>query len=116
MIATPDIGAIGYFSDRRVVDLAGLVTPEMVPFLERETPEQAIARFRFAAFARPDFLVDRSGPAYALLTTSPYGGCLVPLGHARVPNLGIAQREPAVYSFYRVDWARYDSLRAHARR
>ena len=56
------------------------------------------------------------GPAYALLTTSPYEGCLVPLGHARVPNLGIAQREPAVYSFYRVDWARYDSLRAHARR
>ena len=36
-IATPDIGAIGYYSGLRVVDLAGLVTPAMVPLLERET-------------------------------------------------------------------------------
>src|SRR5439155_16112716 len=30
-IAAPDIGAIGYYSQRRVLDLAGLVSPRMIP-------------------------------------------------------------------------------------
>ena len=94
------------------MDLAGLVTPQMVPFLDRETPEQAVSRFRFAAFSRPDFLVDRSSAPQALRRESPYGACLAPLGIARVPNLGIARPEPAVYTFYRVDWAAFDALRA----
>jgi arabinofuranosyltransferase len=112
VIATPDIGAIGYFSQRRVVDLAGLVTPAMVPHLMRETQEDAVAGFRFATFSRPDYLVDRAATPNALMTSSPFAKALVPLGHARVPNLGIARPGPAVYSFYRVDWNAFDSLRA----
>jgi hypothetical protein len=112
VIAAPDIGLIGYFSGRRVVDLAGLVTPQMIPFLNRETPDEAIARFRFAAFSRPDFLVDRSGPPGSLQRRSPYGDCLTSLGSAAVPNLGIARPRPAVYTFYRVDWAVFDTLRS----
>ena len=112
VIATPDIGAIGYFSDRRIVDLAGLVTPAMVPHLMHETPEESVAGFRFATFSRPDYLVDRAPRPYALMSTSPYARCLAPLGAARVPNLGLAQPTPAFYSFYRVDWSAFDSLRA----
>jgi hypothetical protein len=33
IVATHDIGAIGYFSDRQVVDLGGLTQPEIVPLL-----------------------------------------------------------------------------------
>ena len=33
VIATHDIGIIGYYTERPVVDLAGLVTPEVVPLL-----------------------------------------------------------------------------------
>lgn len=29
VVATHDIGAIGYFAERRVVDMAGLITPEL---------------------------------------------------------------------------------------
>lgn len=36
IIAVHDIGAIGYFSQRRLVDLAGLVSPEVVPFIRDE--------------------------------------------------------------------------------
>lgn len=111
VIATPDIGAIGFYGRRRVVDLGGLVTPAMVPYLERAPYEEVVAAFDFARFSRPDYLVDRSPERFRLLKASPYASCLVPLGEARMPNLGVSIPTPVVYSFYRVDWTAYDSLR-----
>ena len=116
VIATPDIGAIGYFSRRSVVDLAGLVTPAMVPLLARETSEEAVATFGFAAFSRPDYLVDRGPTPYGLRSASRFGAALVPLGYTPMPKLGIATGGPTTYSFYRVDWAAFDSLRARPAR
>lgn len=37
LIAAHDIGAVGYFSDRTLIDLAGLISPEVTPFLRDET-------------------------------------------------------------------------------
>lgn len=110
-IATPEVGALGYFSQRRIVDLAGLVTPQMVPYLERETPAEAIANLRFAAFARPEYLVDRGQRPDDLRLRSRYAPALTLLGVAGV--LGPDPGRPApFYSFYRVDWAVADSLGA----
>ncbi len=36
-LAVHDIGAIGYFTDNPLLDLAGLVNPEVVPFIRDET-------------------------------------------------------------------------------
>lgn len=113
VIAARDIGALGYYSRRRVVDLAGLVTPQMVPILQKQSVEDATADFAFASFSRPDFLVDVAPRAYDLVSRSRYATALVPIGNASVPNLGIARPGEAVYSFYRIDWAVYDSLKAH---
>jgi hypothetical protein len=36
LIAAHDIGALGYFGKRRILDLAGLVSPEVIPFIRDE--------------------------------------------------------------------------------
>ena len=36
IIAAHDIGAIGYFTQREIVDLAGLVSPDVIPFIRDE--------------------------------------------------------------------------------
>lgn len=41
VIAAHDIGALGYFAQRPLVDLAGLVSPEVIPFVRDETAIQA---------------------------------------------------------------------------
>ncbi len=52
LIAAHDIGAIGYFSRRNLVDLAGLVSPEVIPFIR---DEHALLRYILARGA--DYLV-----------------------------------------------------------
>jgi hypothetical protein len=37
IIAAHDIGAIGYFTRRPILDLAGLISPEVIPFIRDET-------------------------------------------------------------------------------
>jgi hypothetical protein len=110
-VATPDIGAIGYFSGLHVVDLGGLVTPRMVPLLERAPFEDVLAHLDFAGFTRPEFVLDRGDRARDLLRRSPYAAALAPLDSASVPNLGIRHPGPVVYTLYRVDWQRFDALR-----
>jgi hypothetical protein len=36
VIAAHDIGALGYFGERTVVDLAGLISPDVIPFIRDE--------------------------------------------------------------------------------
>jgi len=36
ILAVHDIGAIGFYSDRELIDLAGLISPEVIPFIRDE--------------------------------------------------------------------------------
>ncbi len=56
LIAAHDIGAMGYFSDRRLLDLAGLVSPEVIPIMR---DENALADF--LDLRKADYLVTFPG-------------------------------------------------------
>jgi hypothetical protein len=50
VIAVHDIGAVGYFTRRPLLDLAGLVSPEVVPFIRDEGRLYAYIRARGASY------------------------------------------------------------------
>ena len=66
IIAAHDIGALGYFDQHRLIDLAGLVSPEVIPFMRDETRLAEYLNQRDASYliAFPDFYPDltRSAP------------------------------------------------------
>ena len=68
LIAVHDIGAIGYLTDRPLLDLAGLITPEVIPFIADAGQLADWMAARGAAYAVffPDF-----SPTYAQLATDP---------------------------------------------
>jgi len=56
LLATHDIGAVGYFAPRHLVDIAGLVTEEVVPIIGDEVAMWAYLQGRDAQYlmAFPD--------------------------------------------------------------
>jgi hypothetical protein len=50
LVAAHDIGAIGYYSQRDLIDLAGLISPEVIPFIRDEQALAAYLDRRGAAF------------------------------------------------------------------
>ncbi len=63
-IAAHDIGALGYFDQHQLIDLAGLISPEVIPFIRDEPRLASYLNQRGAGYliAFPDF--------YPLLTES----------------------------------------------
>jgi hypothetical protein len=62
LVAAHDIGALGYFDDHKLIDLAGLISPEVIPFI-RDEPRLADYLNRSSA----DYLIAFPG-FYPLLT------------------------------------------------
>jgi arabinofuranosyltransferase len=67
-IAVHDIGAVGYWTDRPLLDLAGLITPEVIPFMTDAEQLKSWMLQRGAAYAVffPDF-----SPTYTQLAADP---------------------------------------------
>jgi len=68
LIAVHDIGAVGYWVDRPLLDLAGLITPEVVPFIADETRLLAFMEEKGVKYVV--FFPDWS-PTYARMSQDP---------------------------------------------
>ncbi|MGE5463878.1 MAG: hypothetical protein ACM3PS_11020 [Syntrophothermus sp.] len=81
-LAVHDVGAIGYFDDHKIIDLAGLVSSEVVPFIRDQDHIAAYLNERGVNYlvTLPDFypkLVSRREPVFP-----PNNSCLLGSGEA----------------------------------
>ena len=66
LIASHDIGAIGYFAERPLLDLAGLISPEVIPLLESES-----ALTQYILNSKAQYLVTAPGWPYEQIANHP---------------------------------------------
>lgn len=91
LIAAHDIGAIGYFARRPLLDLAGLISPDVIPYLADEDALAAYVRQRGAAY-----LVTAPGWPYPSLTSAADVRRLYNTGYAWTREQGL--NNMAVYA------------------
>lgn len=104
VVASPDIGAVGYVSERRILDLGGLVTPEINRMRQR-IPVETIIEDGLYLDRHPDYLVDRHEEAARFAGRIIRGVRFEEVMRGTIQNLGIRKKQPAVYTLYRLDAA-----------
>ena len=84
LIAAHDIGAIGYFTQRPLLDLAGLISPEVIPFLENEA-----AMATFVLQSEADYLVTAPGWPYTEVAASPTFEAIFTTNFTQTTDIGL---------------------------
>lgn len=105
VVAAADIGYLAFYSERRVLDLGGLVDNETFALREKHTYEEIVEKGLYLALPnrpRVDFFIDRE------LTPNRFAGMVI-AGHrfesvrvVQVRNLGIRKPGPFYYTLYRL--------------
>ena len=95
VVAALDIGAIGYVSGRRILDMNGLVTPDLIPFKRDGRVND------YLVLHPPDYIADVSADPDNLLKNGPRLK-LRPLFNRPFRNMFLFQKEPLYYTLYAV--------------
>jgi hypothetical protein len=106
VVAAADIGYLAYFSDRRVLDLGGLVEPETGKLRRRADYEEILERglyLHVPGYPHVDFLVDRVKVPRRFDGRVVDGFRLRAVRVEEVDNLGIRKPGPFYYTLYRIE-------------
>lgn len=105
VVAASDIGAVGYVSRRRILDLGGLVH-RGINEMRRETDWETIVEEGLYLEYGPDYMIDRHEEPARLAGRTIRGARFVPVMSGEVSNLGIRKPEPVTYVLYRLERAK----------
>ena len=97
-VLVADIGAIGYFSERKICDAAGLVSPELLPLSRMGYSIERIMREPvFASRCNARYVVERSDVPNAVHPVD-----LQPVFAVAINGLGLSSQDTAYYTVFRV--------------
>ena len=102
VIAAPDIGAVGFFSGRRILDLGGLVSPEINRMRAEIDVERIIDEGLYLDLGA-DYLMDRSVEPMRFSGKIIRGHLFTPVMSGSVDNLGIRMQQPVTYVLYSIE-------------
>jgi hypothetical protein len=91
-VFVPDVGMIGYYSDRVVCDI-GLITPEFGKGFHGLDYDTGMLQKKYNAVVHPDYVIDRSAVPERLSSPS-----LLPIMTRQFPGLGITHSEMIYYT------------------
>jgi hypothetical protein len=96
-VLTPEIGMVGYVSERTVYDMAGLVTPDARRVLNGVGYDEAMTQRLYEKFVHPDYVIDRSSVPERLTTEG-----LVPVMTRTFSGQGLSNPGLMYYTLYKV--------------
>jgi hypothetical protein len=89
---------IWYWSERKICDLAGLITPEMKRFCRQGlTYDEMMTKHLFVPICYPEYVVDRAPIAERLADEQ-----FIPVMTRRFDGLGFSKPGTQFYTLYRV--------------
>ncbi|MHB8078979.1 MAG: hypothetical protein ACYDIE_06975 [Candidatus Krumholzibacteriia bacterium] len=102
-VACLDIGALGWSSERRIVDLAGLVSPELLDIGRARGFPAMVASGAWLDVVTPDYLVDRTDGPPRWDGRVVHGVTFTRLRECVVPGLGVTEPQQWTVTLYRLD-------------
>jgi hypothetical protein len=104
-VAMVDIGAVGFYSERGIVDLGGLIHPDLLPLIAKHPREKILPYLPGAGYGKPEYFITRTphpGP-------EDFPG-LTPILTKEFGPLGVSDPHTVwTFTLYNVHW---DSLEA----
>jgi len=102
VIAALDIGALGYASERRILDLAGLVSPDARALGLEMGFEQMVDSGRWLELGPPDYFFDRTDGEPRWTGRTVHGVRFELLETCGIDGVGLAESGVWTYALYRL--------------
>jgi hypothetical protein len=102
VVAALDIGAVGYGSQRQVLDLMGLVSPQVLDLGREMGFTEMVASGDWLLVAAPDYLVDRTDGAPRWSGVQKHNRRFELLRTCQVEGVGLREPQTWTIALYRL--------------